>query len=147
MTRYSGYVNPFDMLTTPFARTKKPINVHQFSPCIEQIRRTCVVLRSDFSLSIFIHDFGCDVLSYAEIRVFEVFLRTFEVKEVSTMNSESHEEDNERSRPSNVQTKTTLIILFQSSWLGLVAKQEVTPATYRSQDSSVYLSLKLGYLI
>ncbi|CAE6101496.1 unnamed protein product [Arabidopsis arenosa] len=58
-----------------------------FSPCIEQVQRTCEVLRSDF----------------IEIRTFEVLLRTYEVKEVkmdtSSMVGESHEEDNEGMRP------------------------------------------------
>ncbi|XP_010453585.1 PREDICTED: tRNA (adenine(58)-N(1))-methyltransferase catalytic subunit TRMT61A [Camelina sativa] len=61
-----------------------------FSPCIEQVQRTCEVLRSDF----------------IEIRTFEVLLRTYEVKEVkevkmdtSSMVDESHEDDNGGMRP------------------------------------------------
>ncbi|CAN6865072.1 unnamed protein product [Brassica oleracea] len=60
-----------------------------FSPCIEQVQRTCEVLRSDF----------------IEIRTFEVLLRTYEVKEMKVetgaMIGESHDEEaNGGQRPS-----------------------------------------------
>ncbi|CAN8299817.1 unnamed protein product [Cochlearia groenlandica] len=58
-----------------------------FSPCIEQVQRTCEVLRSDF----------------IEIRTFEVLLRNYEVKEVkmdtSSMFGESRDGDNGGLRP------------------------------------------------
>ncbi|EOA20788.1 hypothetical protein CARUB_v10001124mg [Capsella rubella] len=58
-----------------------------FSPCIEQVQRTCEVLRSDF----------------IDIRTFEVLLRTYEVKEVkvdtSSMADQSLEEDDGGLRP------------------------------------------------
>ncbi|KAJ0243512.1 hypothetical protein HA466_0195560 [Hirschfeldia incana] len=59
-----------------------------FSPCIEQVQRTCEVLRSDF----------------IEIRTFEVLLRTYEVKEMKVetgaMIGESQDELNGGQRPS-----------------------------------------------
>lgn len=60
-----------------------------FSPCIEQVQRTCEVLRSDF----------------IEIRTFEVLLRTYEVKEMKVETGavigENHDEkENGGQRPS-----------------------------------------------
>uniref|UniRef100_A0A1J3HVX0 tRNA (adenine(58)-N(1))-methyltransferase n=1 Tax=Noccaea caerulescens TaxID=107243 RepID=A0A1J3HVX0_NOCCA len=60
--------------------------VCSFSPCIEQVQRTCEVLRSEF----------------IEIRTFEVLLRTYEVKEVkvdTSMVGQSQDEDNGEQRP------------------------------------------------
>ncbi|KAL0874398.1 hypothetical protein Bca101_024103 [Brassica carinata] len=59
-----------------------------FSPCIEQVQRTCEVLRSYF----------------IQIRTFEVLLRTYEVNELKvdtgSMIGENQDADNEESRPS-----------------------------------------------
>ncbi|CAA7031390.1 unnamed protein product [Microthlaspi erraticum] len=51
--------------------------VCSFSPCIEQVQRTCEVLRSEF----------------IEIRTFEVLLRTYEVKEVKVDDGQRQDED------------------------------------------------------